>query len=376
MGMGIALVAGCATKTEPQAERQLMELSQVEPPVSVAARVVPQSVVQKVSNPGAEKILAENPRLSMEQAETVHQLVSEMAKNGGTSCLNDVFRKANPDVKTGIARQAIEHAVKDIDPILVGRNLVFGKEWLKFVGDNKPLSRQQFQAWVGRLETVYDSYEDLVGTKPKGGEKIFVHVHPPREGVSPAHAESGSCAVCLNEFNIGPILQQIRQSASTTYTVLHEMAHVFAYGREWEINGEDITNPLVSYAMEKHGLHYGGVPNYYPATKGIQHRQRKYNEALINLRMGRPDKLYDGPEAAYLLGLVDKVGGWDVYKEVFRSYPDDKRTIVSSSRLSEEQKMARSLDFFERIERVSGKPGVLRSMADRGRFSISISVQK
>jgi len=375
MGIGLAAIVGCTAKTEPQidvVEPPVMEPAQIAPPV--AARVAPQPVIQEVVKTGAEKILAENPRLSMEQAETLHQLIEDVVRdNLGIVCLNGPVRKTNPNLTSReVARRAIELATKDIDPMLVSKNLVFGKEWLLYVGDNKVLSGQQFQAWVGRLEAVYDSYADLVGSKPRN-EKIFVHITPPQQGsAAHAHGGHGASGICINGRNIAQVLQPIRQNSSTTHIVPHEIAHVFSIGREWEIHPEDIVELLVSYAMEKTGFHYGvssaGSLVQYErlTTSGAQHRRQQYDKAIANMRSARPNPSRYGPESVYLLGLVDEVG-WDTYKKVFRSYPDNRRgTPVYTRFMSDEQKVLRARDFFDRVERVSGKPGVLRSLADKG----------
>jgi len=36
----------------------------------------------------------------------------------------------------------MEEAIKSIDPILVGKNVMYGPKWLEVIGNNKPLSRQ------------------------------------------------------------------------------------------------------------------------------------------------------------------------------------------------------------------------------------------
>jgi hypothetical protein len=256
----------------------------------------------------------------------------------------------------------------NIDPMLVGRHVVFGPNWLPFIGDGKPLTKQQFEAWRNKTDIMYDRYVDLTGTIPLKGEKVFINLRDKdyfKQSTIGAHAHGNT--ICFNiNASFGGIhgrLKEVAERNSWNHTMMHELAHVFATGRKWEVDTEGITDVLVSYLLETTpGAHYGtpGRPGALGATAGTAHRNRFYNRALNQFKTGK----IDSPTACelYLNGLVDKVG-WDVYKQVFRSY-NDKNFELNKNLRSDKNVLARS--FFDRLEHFSGNSGVLRTLPDKG----------
>ena len=267
--------------------------------------------------------------------------------------------------------------IEHIDPILVGKNIVFSDNWLRFIGDNKPLTRQQFELWRGKTDVIYDRYVDLIGTTPVGGKKVFIDARGKsyfNQHAPDAHAHRNNNKICFNtEFKFG-ILKEIAEQNSWSYVMMHELAHIFAFGRAWEADAENITEILVSYAMETtHGVQYGtpGKRGFHlQKTVGTGHRSRLYNHALDNLKANKIEAFgANGSRGTsfdiYIHGLVDKVG-WDTYKQVFRSYDDkDFKPNIYRPKVSS-RAVIRARDFFDRIEHFSGKPGVLRTLPDRG----------
>jgi len=178
--------------------------------------------------------VAQNTRLSPEQNETMRQLI---AQGYGRLCGGDRF----------------EDAIKDIDPILVGRNVVFSNNWLRHIGLNNRLTRQQFERWRIMADEIYDCYEKLTGRPPKYGKKVFIDVNR-FDGWAHAHSNR----VCFSEEAlIRDGAKQIREGS--TWAMCHELGHIFSFGKDWEIEPEVAAHFLHFYWYETTGRRYSGL---------------------------------------------------------------------------------------------------------------------
>jgi hypothetical protein len=99
-------------------------------------------------------------------------------------------------------------------------------------------------------------------------------------------------------------------------------------------------------------------------TVGTAHRQRLYDRALEAFRNNKIEAfgINGSSFQIYILGLVDKVG-WETYQKAFRSYNDKTFT---PQKFTTTGRAAQARDLFDRIEHFGGKPGVLRTLPDRG----------
>lgn len=310
--------------------------------------------------------------LPTEKAKIVEQLKDELVKSRGTACfLKGVnFRERS---------KHINDALSDLDPMLVGKHVVFGKEWLNHVGSGKPLSNRQFEVWRDRADRVYDAYTELTGRTPAGGTKVFIDLRAEKDfGVAdsdsenvkhpPAHAHAGINVICFNCD--APSFRNTLQSVaagSWDRPMMHELAHVFAFRTNWNVDAESIAEFLPSYIMETiRGANYG---NGRFSFAGRRHRQSEQNRAFRNFQNAQIEAFnpnHQSPGCAYefyLHGLVDKVG-WETYKKAFRSYDD--KNYVPQNEYKGDRKTVQARDFLDRLERFSGKRDVLRSLPDKG----------
>jgi hypothetical protein len=61
--------------------------------------------------------------------------------------------------------------LNNLDPVLVGKHVVFSKKFLDHIGPNKSITAQQFAIMRDRTDRVYDAYKELTGSPPGAGEK-------------------------------------------------------------------------------------------------------------------------------------------------------------------------------------------------------------
>jgi len=255
-----------------------------------------------------------------------------------------------------IYKEVVVKALDKIDPILVGKNVVFDKKWLDgVVGDGKPLTRRQFEAWRNRVDRIYDCYEDFTGSNPG---KVYIDLQPHGKfshasTTGHAHRAGGGCLNIDSGYN----KERWRAIANgfDSYVLMHEMGHAFSMGKIWCLDEESIAELMVAYAMEKGGARIDTIN----ASNPKNHRQARYNQSL-NASRGKDfpvsSEQSESPSLCrlYMFGMVEKVG-WDVYKQTIHSY-DGVRFSIGEIPI---------LDFIKRLEHFSGKP-ILRTLPDKG----------
>jgi hypothetical protein len=304
-------------------------------------------------------------RLTPEQAETVRQLKEQLLKSGGGVCF---IRDSKRDKTT-----VIEEQFKDIDPILVGRNIVFSKNWLKHIGPNKQIARQIFTQWRMRCDKIYDCYEKLTGGPPTYGKKVFwdtfKFTQPHHIGAAHAHGYS----MCYGEPDdaMWEELQKAMREGQVIVWMIHELSHVFSFGKEWDVAPETSVAFLTTYFLENTDMWYGtgGTP---PRHYGTLARKQWFGETLAAYKSNAHSlETFANTHnrnvwVFYFWGLVDKVG-WQPYEKAFQSYNDTPLKLAANIG-GEDRRKARARDFLERIAKFSGKPNVLRSLPDKGKL--------
>ena len=293
--------------------------------------------------------------------------------------INGLTRSNYPNTARPEVMQLVEEVAKRVDPILIGRNVVFGPNWLNYVGDRKMLTRQQFEQWRNRVDMVADAYTDFAGIKPYAGkvDKSFVDLGP-KKIFNPNAVGTQITNTALVNVGCPNFMRSLREEivgrGSPGRVVTHELAHIYADAYRWEVENESTAELLVSYALENIPNMRLGVPGMgaaYTPVSGRQLRQQKLNEAQKNFRAGTIKDFANHHTGGcaydyYLFGLVDVVG-WDVYKKAVHSYlTDGLRLRVNQLRGDARRPAAR--DFFNRLEYFSEKPGVLRSLPDKGQI--------
>ena len=191
-----------------------------------------------------------NPDLSPEQQETMRRLLEKLEISRiVNNCLS--FRVNQP------IRQIMADIAKDIDPVLVGKHVVFSNEWKKMIGNDKvnQVTRQEFQKWVGVIDKVYECYAEFTGNEPTiGASFIDLHYIKTEGNVKSSlggHARGGTGFVCVRENHAafkGDFLTHVRQG-NPMFIIMHEMAHSFDGVGPRSAESETLAHFIQAYAM-------------------------------------------------------------------------------------------------------------------------------
>jgi len=276
----------------------------------------------------------------------------------------------------------VEEAIRQIDPTLIGRNVLFGPRWLEVVGPGKPIPPQPFQQWRDRLDVVYEKFADLIGQGPgQQGEmqKTMIELFPRASFRTSLIAGSAASNMALiNKDHPLFIKEQVPGIVwhnSLNVVLLHELAHCFTIGKRFTYDAEAICDLLTAYALESiRGASVGrpGGVGKHELLVGDQFR-KQYLEGIQTRVRQNPNQIPTSTDGGGLsanvymsLSPVDAVG-WEPYKQVFRSYNDENYT--HQFRYSGgSSAVRRAREFFDRLAHFSGKPDLMASLPDRGQI--------
>jgi hypothetical protein len=173
----------------------------------------------------------------------------------------------------------------------------------------------KLQEWNDNLDMAYESYQELVGGVPYGGNNIEV---------ASVRQYPGGWAVAGNPIRwcqpyISETLQRIGDNNDWSFGILHEIGHDFDIDPNWNFHGEIMANFKMYYVVGdlnavvyQDGAYYEGygLKDYY---QGI------YNQADFN----EPYDPYQNPvwgAVLYRFILISEELGWDTFKDTYRSY--------------------------------------------------------
>ena len=314
---------------------------------------------------GSNNAEAQNNRLSPQQQETVTQLLRERGRNSSV-------------------RQQIENV---IDPVLVGRHVVFSTEWLELMGNghNGMVTRQQFQAYRDRIDRLYECFEKFVGHKPRGGDKIFIDLQPldlertvymERYGFVPSGLFGGG-KITINTGNrdLQNFVDQqgIRTSSLLSFTMMHELAHAFESGQPWVADSEVAADFLVYYALENGGFRTCNTKPVFYQRYSRLHAIQKNSQNVVAAFSGKGKNphtnRHNNAYGLFMYGLVDEVG-WETFRRTIQSYHNGTftpiRKYAPNGEKEQTTKHVRAHEFFDRLAHFYGDAGVLRRGPDKG----------
>jgi hypothetical protein len=314
----------------------------------------------------------QNTQLSPNQVAAVEHLkkhlleVTEVTQNFGLT------RKG-----TSERRKLVESKLSNLDPILVGKHIIFSKEWLDYIDTGNPpvITRQQFEVWRDRIDRAYDCYTDLIGRKAVAkGIIVFIDIRDGKKANAYVTIQFGRDDV------IGYHLKDVA-GGSWSLTMMHELAHMFQGGThgtgDWNMDTESTACLLPAYILET-------IPEArYRIWDGTKYRKDQYERALRNFRENRIEALrgshHENPGSVcelYLHGLVDVVG-WETYKKTIQSYHNGTRVpterFVPDKEQGQTWQHARAREFFDRLAyfhdeaRASNDPQVLENIPAEGK---------
>lgn len=186
-----------------------------------------------------------------------------------------------------------------------------------FDADKVTITDEQLDAWLGKLDQAYESYEKLVGDVPYDGRTIKIITTP---GIEPGYwALAGNPILWNSHVKVSELLEKSVNDDDWGFGIIHEIGHVFSAGTigksgNWNWNDEIFANFRMSYALEKCDGTMSQRNTLYKGDKVEDYYKIFYDETIGE---GKPTDNGDALHYTFLR-IKDKYG-WDVYEKAFRT---------------------------------------------------------
>ena len=284
--------------------------------------------------------------------------------------------------------------IEALNPILIGRNVVFSESWLELV-DGETVTEEHLKMFIEYADTMYEHMAYFVGALPAQGERTVVtNVNSADNFYYEFLRGAGAYANGANHIMLSNYLSWNQQRLAAVAPNLvcrifaHEIGHSFGCSSIDNPLGtllepENFANLLAAYVQDSiEGLtfsYWEGL-DYYDDSNLNNFRELSFEIALQAYRnedIGLFDNIYGDYRhsafAFYSFGLVEIVG-WDVYRLVFLSFIDpnfERNCLMPTDIWAAWGNSFTTLEngtkeFFTRIGLFYGDMSVLLSLPDEG----------
>ncbi|MDW5416703.1 cellulose binding domain-containing protein [Iodobacter sp. CM08] len=179
--------------------------------------------------------------------------------------------------------------------------------------DFTAINDSQWGAWMTRLDSAYEAYQELVGSAPFKGERMKILGVTQYPG---GWAVAGNPILWMEQY-VPESLARANVNNDWNFGIMHEMGHNFDLDYRWVWGGsgaELLANFKMYYVVET----LGAV--VYPNDQGYRGaglREFYYNKC-DDLNQDRVCDINGDTITARLIRIRFKLGNWDAYKKTFR----------------------------------------------------------
>lgn len=133
------------------------------------------------------------------------------------------------------------------------------------------ISESRLQQWANELETAYYSFYELTDFVPY--DYIIVEAYKPSEHTGWVINNSNIIHID-KEFICKDLEKMAVRDCDWNFCALHEMGHMFDFGRPWNFESELLTDLKLAYVLEKNGV--AAAPSEFKASDNF------YGADIIN----------------------------------------------------------------------------------------------
>ena len=303
-------------------------------------------------------------------------------------------------------RGVVGSELSEVNPILVGRNIVFDNNFLDYIGDdeNGIITQENFIQWRDNLDNAFDALVYLTGRLPKDGQKVFVNLdNSALSGLAEGRAYNHMSQITLTRFWIEGELDRVNRTGSPGFLALHELAHVFEIQQPFRGHGESMANFFVSFMMDitqtgiterdMHGEAARGDFDDEKLLTGQDFRDWQLERALQEHNSSDEHALF--PRSArsthsqfdlWLYELVEKIG-WKPFVQAFRSYSDEQfqqtrdyvyyssNPLINENGTRNSGELGQVRELLLRVAHFADNPELIQSLTGGERFDERLNVE-
>lgn len=221
---------------------------------------------------------------------------------------------------------------------------------------------ERMKQWADQMEKVYYSYIELTGFVPY--QHIIFKAY---EGEEYPGYVMGDYMVISADMNfmytdIGKMAQRDKMDViDYNFLMLHEMGHMFDWGRQWDFEGEAMTDIKVSYALYDNPEAVAapsefGAKDYFNGSN----INECYNKLSGNKKM---NGTYDIFRTAAIFTEFGQMDNWETMKKTYHWFEESGWKAQNNTEMLEK--------YVEKLSEFSGKD--IRSMIDEKEWATMVA---
>lgn len=192
------------------------------------------------------------------------------------------------------------------------------------------ISDSRLKKWANDLETAYNSFYELTNFKPY--KNIVVEAYKPCEYIGYVYDDSNIIHID-KDFIYEDLKKMAARNNDWNFCALHEMGHMFDWGRPWTFEAEVMTDLKVAYVLEKNNAQ--AAPSEFGASTVFQ------GKSIINaynILGGSFSKNYNIFGCAERFLKIKEDIGWTPFKKTFHYLQKNSKSYSGLTRVKRFEK--------------------------------------
>jgi hypothetical protein len=223
------------------------------------------------------------------------------------------------------------------------------------------ITSERLQQWANDMEKTYYSYIEFTGFTPY--QHIIFKAYEQEE--HPGYVMGDYMVISADmQFMYGDIAKMAQRDrlgvSDWNFLMLHELGHMFDWGRQWNFEGEAMTDIKIGYVMYDNQTAVAAPSEFgYNKYFGFDNLDDCYNEICGVKKMTDSYNIY---RTAAIFNTIGKQDNWDAMKKTYHWFEESGWKAENRTQMLEK--------YVEKLTEYMGKD--VRSMIDDTEWEIIV----
>lgn len=186
------------------------------------------------------------------------------------------------------------------------------------------VSEARLKQWANELETAYYSFYELTDFAPY--DYIIVEAYKPSEHTGWVIDNSNIIHID-KEFIYMDLEKMAARDCDWNFCALHEMGHMFDFGRPWNFESEMLTDLKLAYVLEKNGA--AAAPSEFKASDNFYGADIINAYDILSLDFSENYNIFGCTKR--FLEIKEDIG-WEAFKQTFHDLQANEEAYASDSK--------------------------------------------
>ena len=186
------------------------------------------------------------------------------------------------------------------------------------------ISESRLQQWANELEKAYYSFYELTNFKPF--DYIIVEAYKPSKHIGWVINNSNIIHID-NEFIYTDLEKMAARECDWNFCALHEMGHMFDFGRPWNFESELMTDLKLAYVLEKNGV--AAAPSEFKASDIFYGANIINAYDILGSDFSKTYNIFGCTER--FLEIKEDIG-WEPFKQTFHYFQENEVSYTGNTK--------------------------------------------